>query len=335
MPWSIRRFQPVFSSVEQRDGKRTQCISRGNVKMATTFPKQAEPDTAAVAELPDRVRGLLALDFEKDSGSGETFLASSVQRPPLRIVRPFPLEDGAVLVHLHNVSGGLLGGDLLSLGVNVGSGAQVQLTSTGATRVYRSRQNKPTTTQINHATIAAGGLLEYVPDFIIPYAKARFCQQTCIEIEPGGGLFWWEILAPGRTAYGEIFEYESVELKTDLRAEGQSIALENVKLLPRTHDLFSVARMGPYRFWTTFYIVRVGLDAGVWLAAEQRLREVVRQFGGAGEALWGVSTMAAHGLIVRGLAQRPYNLLADLRAVWTEAKLLLYGREAMPPRKVN
>jgi urease accessory protein len=303
--------------------------------MATIFLNQAESDTAPVVSPPDQVRGSLALDFERDSGSGDTFLASSVQRPPLRIVRPFRREDGSVLVHLHNVSGGLLGGDRLSLEVKVGAGAHVQLTSTGATRVYRSRENMPPTTQINRAAVAAGGLLEYVPDFIIPYAKARFCQQTRIDLETGGGLFWWEILTPGRTAHGEIFEYESVELKTDLRAEGQSIALENVRLLPQREDLSSVARLGPYRFWTTFYIIRVGLDAAIWLGAERRLREVIRRFGGAEDALWGVSTLAAHGLIVRSLARRPCNLLADLRTIWTEAKLLLYGREAIPPRKVN
>jgi urease accessory protein len=309
--------------------------SRGATKMATYVLNQAAQDTASVVGPPDQVTGSLDLAFERNALSSGTFLASIVQRPPLRIVRPFRLEDGSVLVHLHNVSGGLLGGDCLSLSVHVGAGACVQLTSTGATRVYRSRENKPATTQINRFQIAQNGLLEYVPDAIIPFAKARFCQQTSIELEPGAGLFWWEILSPGRTAHGESFEYECVELKTDLRAAGQRIALENVRLLPQRNDVSSVARLGPYRYWATFYIVCVGLDGSVWLAAEERLREVVRRFHRTGEELWGVSTLAAHGLVVRGLTRRGCNLLAELRTIWAEAKLLLYGRAAIPPRKVN
>jgi urease accessory protein len=57
----------------------------------------------------------LRLDFERVALTGCTVLAASRQEPPLKVVRAFELEDGAALVHLHNVSGGLLGGDRLEL----------------------------------------------------------------------------------------------------------------------------------------------------------------------------------------------------------------------------
>jgi hypothetical protein len=53
------------------------------------------------------VRASLQLEFERDV-TGRTLLAASRQEPPLRVVRAFGAEDGAALVHLHNVSGGLL-----------------------------------------------------------------------------------------------------------------------------------------------------------------------------------------------------------------------------------
>ncbi len=302
--------------------------------MVTLVQRAVVQQTPAVT-LTGHSRGLLALDFERDARTGTTLLTASVQEPPLRIVRPFGLEDGSVLVHLHNVSGGLLGGDYLKLAVSIGPGASVQLTSTGATRVYRSRENNPASTQLNRIRIAENGLLEYVPDAIIPFARARFRQVTAIDIEMGGGLFWWEILAPGRSARREVFEYESVELKTDVTARGRIIAAENVRLQPQSRALWSLARLGPYRYWITFYIVRVGCGAGFWLATEEKLRNVVCRFYRPGEALWGVSTLATDGLVVRGLAYCGRDLLANLRTVWNEAKLLLYGREAIPPRKVN
>src|SRR4030088_696717 len=70
----------------------------------------------------------LRLDFERDPRTGQTFLAASCQEPPLKVVRAFAVQDGTALVHLHNVSGGLLGGDQLELVVNVGAGARVQVT---------------------------------------------------------------------------------------------------------------------------------------------------------------------------------------------------------------
>jgi urease accessory protein len=284
---------------------------------------------------PSHVPASLRLDFEQDARTGRTALASSYQDPPLRVVRAFTLEDGAALVHLHNVSGGLLGGDCLALNVRVGAGACAQVTTTGATRVYRPREGAPATMQANEITVGENALLEYLPDPIIPFAGVRFSQRTTIRLLAGAGLFWWEIVAPGRDARGEIFEYSSVELKTDVLAMGRPIAVERVRLEPENHRPTSLARLGPYRTWATFYVCRVGLETRDWLAAEQELREIIGRWNGPGQALWGVSTLTTHGLAVRGVAKHGREVLAGLQALWRAAKLRLYGREAEWPRKVN
>ncbi len=294
--------------------------------------KDAQPQ---IISTPPRVEASLALDFARDATTGRTFLLASIQEPPLRVVRAFALDDGSALAHLHNVSGGLLGGDRLSLAVNVGAGASVQLTTTGGTRIYRPRKNAPPTTQTNAIRVGENALLECVPDAIIPYAGARFAQRTRIDLAAGAGLFWWEVIAPGREASGEVFAYESIEMRTDVTAHGRLIAAENIRLDPRGSALRSIARLGEYRYWATFYICRVGLVATAWLAAEEHLREAARELSWPGEALWGVSTLLADGLVVRGLAVRGRDALAGLHALWNAAKLRLYGRAAVPPRKVN
>jgi urease accessory protein len=281
------------------------------------------------------VHAELRLEFERDDAEGQTVLAASHQEPPLRVVRAFPLADGAALVHLHNVSGGLLGGDRLALTVNVGVGASVQITTTGATRIYRPREDAAVTSQSNEIVVGAGGLLEYLPDAVIPFAGARFSQRTAVRLAADAGLFWWEILAPGREARGEVFEYESVELKTDLSAGGRVIAVERVRLEPRNRELASLARLGAYRTWATFYICRVGLKATEWLEIESELREILQMLNRREDALWGISTLAAHGLMVRCVAKRGRDVLPGLQEVWRAAKWRLYGREALLPRKVN
>jgi urease accessory protein len=288
-----------------------------------------------IISAPPRVDGSLALDFARDATTGRTLLSASVQEPPLRVVRAFALDDGSALAHLHNVSGGLLGGDRLSLAVNVGAGASVQLTTTGATRVYRPRKNAPPTMQTNQIRVGENALLEYVPDAIIPFAGARFAQRTQIDLAPGAGLFWWEVIAPGREARGEVFAYEQIEVRTDVTANGRLIAAESIRLDPQRSALRSIARLGKYRYWATFYICCVGLEAAAWLGTEEHLRETARELNEPGEALWGVSTLLADGLVVRGLAVRGRDALAGLHALWNAAKLRLYGRPAVPPRKVN
>ena len=296
--------------------------------------KQSAIAESLPAQLPPRVQAKLSLAFEYNEPARSTILVSSCQEPPLKVVRAFPQQNGATLVHLHNVSGGLLGGDRLSLNVRIGAAATVQLTTTSATRIYRPRQQAATTQQSTEITLAENALLEYIPDAIIPFAGARYEQRTRISLASGAGLFWWEILAPGREASGEIFAYESVEMHAEISAAACPIAIERVRLDPRRRALTSPARLGPYRYWATFYICRVGLPLAAWQAAENHLREVAREQLRPGETQWGISTLAAHGLVIRGLAVHGRDILPGLQALWRAAKLHLYGTEAVPPRKV-
>ena len=284
---------------------------------------------------PPRLQASLLLDFARDEITGRTVLAASRQEPPLKVVRAFNVQDGAALAHLHNVSGGLLGGDQLALKVNVGTRAGVQLTTTGATRIYRPRHEAPPATQSNEFTLYENALLEYVPDAIIPYGGARFSQTTTIYLAQGAGIFWWEILAPGREAGGESFAYDSVEMKTDVVALGQSIASERVRIEPRKHSTQSFGRLGPYRTWATFCIARVGPSAAEWLALEYELREQALPLSKHGETLWAVSTLPAHGLMVRCVAVNGRHVLPGLQTLWQTAKRHLHGCDAVPPRKVN
>ncbi|MGC1684206.1 MAG: urease accessory protein UreD [Candidatus Acidiferrales bacterium] len=287
------------------------------------------------ASLAGRVDASLSLGFERRETSGATVLSEAAQSPPLRVIRAFPTEDQSALVHLHNVSGGVLGGDRLALSVRVGYGASAQLTTTGATRVYRSRGDNLSAIQVNEIAVEENGLLEYVPDAIIPFAGARFQQQTRIQLSAGAGLFWWEILAPGREARGECFAYSRVGLRTEIHACGRLIAFENVDLEPAKIHMGAIARLGVYRYWITFYFCRAGVASSKWLAAEAHMRETAAPWCKPGEMLWSVSTLPADGLAIRGLARRGREILPALQALWSSAKVFLYGRAPILPRKVQ
>src|SRR5260370_7115078 len=90
-----------------------------------------------------QVEGRLKLHFSSDR-ERQTRLRVREQRPPLQVIRAFPLSTGGALVHMHNISGGVLGGDQLTLEVDLEQEAHPPLTSTGPTRLYRVRPHVPT-----------------------------------------------------------------------------------------------------------------------------------------------------------------------------------------------
>lgn len=290
--------------------------------------------TAAPAEGRTRsVRGRLRLRFEAEAG-GRTTLRLAEQAPPLRVVRAFPQEDGAALVHLHNISGGILGGDDLETVVEVGPGARAQVTSTSATRLYRCRPGAPPARQVYRIRVEEDGLLECVPDPLIPFAGARYLQETTIELAPGAGVFWWETVAPGREARGEVFAYEWLQIGLVIRTSEGPLLIERARLEPARCPLASPVRLGPYRTFASFAICRAGTPGGDWQALEGALAEIAEEFSRPGETLWGVSALPADGLLVRGLSRAGRAVAPGLVAFWRAAKERLYGRAPVLPRKI-
>jgi urease accessory protein len=280
------------------------------------------------------VRGHLGLRFAYQHDGQQTRLIASEQSPPLRVVRAFSLQDGAALVHLHNLSGGILGGDQLTLDVDIGPQASAQLTTTGATRLYRCRPEMSAAVQTTTIHVQRGGLLEYLPDPLIPFAGSCYRQQTTIELAEDAGLFWWETIAPGRTARGELFAYDQLHIGTKITSQGRPLAIERYTLEPQQQRLASLARLGPYTYFCNMYICRVGLETANWLKLERTLNTLAYQISTPGSIVWGVSSLVAHGLVVRGVGCQGYTLVGGLTRFWQEAKQALYGREAIPPRKV-
>jgi urease accessory protein len=289
------------------------------------------PDASPL--LNHRINGSLQLSFRSEPKLEKTVLQVVEQTPPLRVIRAFQLPDGAALAHLHNISGGILGGDALELHVSVEANAQAQLTTPGATRIYRHRPGLPDASQQIGVNVESGALLEYLPDPLIPFAQARYRQSTYIQLAPDAGLFWWETIAPGRDAHGERFAYDHLEMALEIYANDCPIALERFRLCPQERPLSSLARLGTYLYHTTFYICRVGVAEAAWLALEAELTSIARQYTELGDSIWGVSALSSDGVVVRGLSMTHRSLPAQLIHFWRVAKQKLYARQIIIPRK--
>src|SRR5579871_2081322 len=260
----------------------------------------------------------LHLSFESPA-SGETTLRVKQQQPPWRVVRGFPSSSGETLAHLHNLSGGILDTDDLECQLDVAAGAQAQVTSTGATRVYRSRASHRTARQCLSARIGAGAYLEFLPDQLIPFAGSRFEQLTRVDLEKSASLIWWDRIAPGREASGEIFGFRSLALSFELSVNQQPVATERWTLDPQSRPLHSPARLGPFRHFASCYVCRAGEPAVYWRNFESEMQILADRLSHP-EILWGVSSLRAHGVVIRGVATSGRELGTGLLEFWKAAK---------------
>ena len=256
------------------------------------------------------------------------------QEPPWRAIRAFQNPRRQAVVHLHNVSGGILSGDSLRLSIEAGTSTRVQVTSVGATRIYRQRPGRAAARLFTSIRVGDGATLEYLPDVIIPFSGSRFSQSTAVLLGANAGFVAWETLAAGRIASGEEFAFDFLESECSVSSGTRPLALERYSLTPSARDPRSVARWGRFRYSATLYICHTGVAQPRWLDLESRLNDLAFERT-SHASRWGVSALVAGGLVVRGLALEAHQITTGLYTFWNLAKQELWGEPAIPPRKIN
>ncbi len=226
-------------------------------------------------------------------------------------------EEG--LVYVLNPTGGILQGDRLEADIRVERGAHGIVTTPSATKLYRADRPAESTTRLR---VAAGATLEYLPEPIIPYSGSRFVEHLSIDVEPGGRLLLWEILAPGRAARGELFDYELLGLRLAAREGDVEILRERADLRPSTETLPSLS-MGTSTHYGVLLVV--GGDAAP-------LADGVREDLTSLRA--GVTTLPGSGLLVKALAVGGRDLSALFSRVRERVLRHWTGRPATSLRPI-
>jgi urease accessory protein len=263
-----------------------------------------------------------------------TRMSSPVQEPPWRAIRAFRNPLHQAVVHLHNVSGGILSGDSLRLSIEAGPFTRVQVTSAGATRIYRRRAGGAVARLSTSIRVDDGAMLEYVPDAIVPFSGSSFSQSTAVSLGPNAGIIWWETVAAGRIASGEEFGFDFFHSESSVCAETRPLALERYTLMPAARDPRSLARWGRFRYTATMYVCHTGITQSRWGDLESTLNDLAFSRTSP-SARWGVSALVAGGLAIRGLALEAHQITTGLHTFWDLAKREIWGEPALPPRKIN
>ena len=156
---------------------------------------------------------------------GETRVNHSLSQAPLKIQRPFYPEGKQVChsVILHT-AGGIVGGDILSLDIDLKQNSQALLTTAAATKVYGS--NGSLAKQTINVKIAPQATLEWFPQESIIFNGAIYQQDLRIDLTPGGHFIGWEINRFGRTARGEKFAAGLWRSHTEIWLEGKPLVID-------------------------------------------------------------------------------------------------------------
>jgi len=161
---------------------------------------------------------------------------------PYKLQRPFyPQGKGICYSTIFHTAGGMVGSDRLSQSITLHPRTHVVITTTAASKIYRS--NGFTAFQTVSLDVGEKACLEYLPRETIVFNGARYQQQLKVNLASTATWLGWEIVRFGRSARGEQFLHGDWRSGTEVWQNGQLIWLDRPWLpagkpiLENPHDL--------------------------------------------------------------------------------------------------
>lgn len=242
---------------------------------------------------------------------GQSRLADLDQRTPMRVL--FPKVSGGTppLAAVTTVSGGLVGGDTLDIGVSVDSGAAATAIGQAAEKVYRS--NGPDSVVTVELNVGENGWLEWLPQETILFDAARLDRKTMANVHSTGRLLAGECLVFGRLASGEVMCRGRVRDGWEVRDEAGRLHWADALLMEDDilRILDSPSGFGGARAYAT--AIYVGPDAGEHLPAAKAITDI-------GDDVRSGATCRDGILIARWLSADPLALRRGFERYWMEMR---------------
>ena len=202
-------------------------------------------------------KGILQLELEEDVRIKKTVIKKHYAKVPLFIQRALYLEESIpsmAYIYVISPSGGILQGDRYKIGIKLSNNAQANITTQGATRIYK--MEKDYATQMIDIVVEEGCYCEYIPDQIIPYTNSRFYQLTNLKVHENATMIYSEILVPERVASGEKFEYDICYIKTVATNHAVKLRFIDVlKLMPKKDNFKARGIMENFSILGNVYIL--------------------------------------------------------------------------------
>lgn len=202
--------------------------------------------------------------------AGQSHVIRSSATSPLKLLSPRAGQDCA-WVFTSTYGGGLLGGDSISLDVEVGPEAKCLLSTQASTKVYRTIG--PPSRQTLNVHARAGSLIVSMPDPIVCYGRSWYEQRQRFELDSNAGLVMLDWLTSGRYGRGERWAFDRYDSRTEVFVDKRCAFRDRIVLDPADGPLESAQRMGGVNCLATVLLMGEMLAGHVkglleWAAAQ-------------------------------------------------------------------
>ncbi|HEY0827068.1 MAG TPA: urease accessory protein UreD [Bacilli bacterium] len=254
--------------------------------------------------MPDAITGLSARFAVSQQ---RTMMVQKYHTAPLKIAKVFQFEPNQLAVYVMDSSPGIMAGDHYKLNWHLEEGANVYITNQSFTKLHPSKNN-PSTQTLN-IWVGKHAVLEYFPEPVMPYKDSDFTSVNDVKLEQGGTIMMAEVLCPGRTFHGEVFEYHSYVNRLKVVYNDELIYYSSQKIKPSEQKM---KWLGSWEDQTYLGNLMVFSD----LLRPEHIVEIRNILESNQMVYSGVSFTYKHGLLVSMLGSKAAEVQALIKLIW-------------------
>jgi urease accessory protein len=157
--------------------------------------------------------------------AGRSVVIDARARSPLRLLNP-KNHGHAAWVYQASFGGGFVGGDDLSLGVDVGEGATLFLTTQASGKAYRSSRARFRL----EAAAGPAATLVWWPDPLACFAGSSLAQTQRFALADGANLLYVDAVTAGRVARGERWAFARLASRLEIDVGGAPLVRDALVL---------------------------------------------------------------------------------------------------------
>ncbi|MEL0636085.1 urease accessory protein UreD [Marinomonas sp. TI.3.20] len=202
-----------------------------------TQPVTQQENAPSFSGAPSHWHAFLTLGFQKTARG--TVLKTCEHKGPLYVQKPFYPEGPDIAhVYLLHPPGGLVSGDRLTITANLAENTHVLITTPGAGRVYRARDDKALQHQITQLNVPQDSVMEWLPQEAILYPNAHTRLENQINLTGNAKFIGWEVTCFGLPASNESFANGHAEQGFEIRQDGRLKVRERLVIDDQSRAIF-------------------------------------------------------------------------------------------------
>ena len=230
---------------------------------------------------------------------GKTIARDTYRRGNSRISANIPAAGDIPYYFLISTGGGFTEGETYLQEISMEDHTHAILTTQTPNYIYKCDHGR-LTSQNNHVTMGKDCLLEYYIDETIPYAGARFRQNTDIRMKTGSRLILTDGITAGWSADEAPFQYRDIGLKTRIWMEDRLLLNDFLLVHPEEEEMKEIGNFEEATHYNSAVIIDEQADEKMLSAMRENLQNCLEPNG---SVRFGMSLLDRDGIVLRVLGK--------------------------------